>query len=97
MWIRERKDIVLCLECRREFKVLVSGNLNEFFLDFNFNSLIDFLLIEECSKISVKCGNCDKENLKSFYCFNCCEVWCEDCKNGYDLNWVNNEYWVLVI
>ena len=94
---RERKDIVPCPECRREFKVPVSGNLNELPSDFNLNSLIDSLPIEECSKISVKCGNCDKENSKSFYCFNCREVWCEDCKNGHDLNRANNEHRVLAI
>ena len=72
-----RHDVIKCPECRRESRVPRSRNLNDLPTNFRINSLLDVLAIKECDTIGVKCGNCDKKSTQSFYCFQCCEFWCE--------------------
>ena len=73
-----RHDIIVCPECRRISKIN-SGNLDALPTNFRINSLLDVLAIKECNTTEAKCGNCDKKSSKSFYCFQCCAFWCDDC------------------
>lgn len=92
-----RKGIITCPECRREVTVPASGNFNELPTDFNLNSLIDTLAVEDCSAISVKCGNCEKRNAKCVYCFNCSAFLCEECRWGHDIMRANRCHRVVAI
>lgn len=93
----ERKDHILCPECRREVKVPRSRNFNELPTNFYINSLLDVLAVKECSAIGVRCGNCDKKSPQSFYCFQCCSFWCEDCLSRHNSLRINEEHRVLAI
>ena len=92
-----RHDIITCPECRRETKVSEGGNLNELPTNFRINSLLDVLAIKECNTTGVKCGNCDKKSSQSFYCFQCCAFWCDDCIIGHDIMRSNKEHRVLAL
>ena len=70
---------ITCPECRGQFCVPGNGNPSEFPTNFRINSLLDVLAIKECKAKAVKCGNCDKRNEQSFYCFQCFAFWCDDC------------------
>ena len=72
-------NVIACPECRQEFRVPESGNLQALPTNFRINSLLDVLAIKECNTSGVKCGNCDKKSEHSFYCFQCCAFWCDDC------------------
>ena len=71
--------VIACPECRQEFRVPESGNLQALPTNFRINSLLDVLAIKECNTSGVKCGNCDKKSEQSFYCFQCFEFWCDSC------------------
>ena len=72
-------NVIACPECRQEFRVPESGDLQALPTNFRINSLLDVLAIKECNTSGVKCGNCDKKSEHSFYCFQCCAFWCDDC------------------
>ena len=74
-----RHDIIACPECRKEIQAPRSGNLEDLPTNFRINSLLDALAIKECSVIGVKCWNCEESSSESFYCFQCCTLWCEKC------------------
>ena len=92
-----RHDIITCPECRRESEVPNSENLKDLPTNFRINSLLDVLAIQECSTTGVKCGNCDKKSCHSFYCFQCCVFWCDDCITAHNIIRANKEHRVLAI
>ena len=92
-----RHDVITCPECRRESRVPSSGNLKDLATNFRINSLLDVLAIKECNTTAVKCGNCDKKSSKSFYCFQCCAFWCDDCITAHNIIRANKEHRVLAI
>ena len=73
------RDAILCPECRGNFAIPGSGDLNTLPTNFRLNSLLDALPVTECKTSGVKCGNCDKRRQESAYCFTCCSFWCDDC------------------
>ena len=92
-----RHDIITCPECRREIRVPSSGNLKDLPTNFRINSLLDVLAIKECHSTGVKCGNCDERSVQSFYCFQCCAFWCDDCITGHNIIRANKEHRVLAL
>ena len=91
------QDVISCPECRKEIRIPGSGNPSEFPTNFRINSLLDVLAIKECNTTGVKCGNCDKRSANSFYCFQCCGFWCEECISPHNLIRANKEHRVLTI
>ena len=93
-----RHDVITCPECRRESRIPESGNLKDLPTNFRINSLLDVLAIKGCNTTAVKCGNCDKKSSKSFYCFQCCEFWCEaNCISFHNGMKANKEHRVLAL
>ena len=92
-----RQNIIACPECRREWKVPPSGNINDLPTNFRINSLLDVLAIRECNTTGVKCGNCDEKSAQSLYCFQCCAFWCDDCISGHNIIRANKEHRVLAL
>ena len=92
-----RHDIITCPECRKESRVPSSGDLKDLPTNFRINSLLDVLAIQECNTTGVKCGNCDKRSSHSFYCFQCCAFWCDNCITGHNIIRANKEHRVLAI
>ncbi|CAH3181348.1 unnamed protein product [Porites evermanni] len=88
---------ITCPECRRQFQISGSGNPSELPTNFRINSLLDVLVIKECSTANVKCGNCDKRSAHTSYCFQCCSFWCEKCIVGHDMMRANNEHRTLAL
>ena len=77
-------NVIACPECRQECRVPENGNLQALPTNFRINSLLDVLTIKERNTTAIKCGNCDKKSLHSFYCFQCCGFWCDDCISLHD-------------
>ena len=92
-----RHDIITCPECRKESNIPGSGNLKDLPTNFRLNSLLDVLAIKECDTMGVKCGNCDKRSAQSFYCFQCCAFWCEECITAHNIIRANKEHRVLAL
>ena len=91
-----RHDIITCPECRRESQV-PGGNLKDLPTNFRINSLLDVLAVRECGSTGVKCGNCDKRRVESFYCFQCCSFWCDECITGHNIIRANKDHRVLAL
>ena len=91
-----RDDIIVCPECRKESRV-PSGNLNNLPTNFRINSLLDVLAIKECNTTAVNCGNCEKKNSQSSYCFQCCAFWCDQCITAHNIIRANKEHRVLAL
>ena len=91
-----RHDVIICPECRRESQV-PGGKLIDLPTNFRINSLLDVLAIRECSSTGVKCGNCDKRIVESFYCFQCCSFWCDECITGHNIIRANKDHRVLAL
>ncbi|XP_022794166.1 E3 ubiquitin-protein ligase TRIM71-like [Stylophora pistillata] len=91
-----RHDVITCPECRKESQV-PEGNLQHLPTNFRINSLLDVLAIKECSSTGVKCGNCDKRRVQSFYCFQCYAFWCEECITAHNLLKANKYHRVLAL
>ena len=79
-----RHGKLACPECRKEFRIPGRGNPSEFPTNFRINSLLDVLAIKECKTLGVKCGNCDENKERSFYCFQCCLFWCDICISSHN-------------
>ena len=88
---------ITCPECRRKFQVPGSGYPKDLPANFRMNSLLDVMAIQKCNVSGVKCGNCEKTSAESFYCFQCCAFWCEDCSAAHNLIKANKTHRVLVI
>ena len=89
-----RHDVITCPECRRESQV-PGGKLKDLPTNFRINSLLDVLAIRDCNSTGVKCGNCDKRRVESFYCFQCYSFWCDECITGHNIIRANKEHRVL--
>ena len=90
-------NVIACPECRQEFRVPKNGNLQALPTNFRINSLLDVLAIKECNTSGVKCGNCDKKSEHSFYCFQCCAFWCDDCIGLHNGIRANKEHHALAL
>ena len=88
---------ITCPECRRKFQVPGSGYPKDLPANFRMNSLLDVMAIQKCNVSGVKCGNCEKTSAQSFYCFQCCVFWCEDCSAAHNLIKANKTHRVLAI
>ena len=88
---------ITCPECRRKFQVPGSGYPKDLPANFRMNSLLDVMAIQKCNVSGVKCGNCEKRSAESFYCFQCCAFWCEDCSAAHNLIKANKTHRVLAI
>ena len=88
---------ITCPECRRKFQVPGSGYPKDLPANFRMNSLLDVMAIQKCNVSGVKCGNCEKTSAQSFYCFQCCAFWCEDCSTAHNLIKANKTHRVLAI
>ena len=88
---------ITCPECRRKFQVPGSGYPKDLPANFRMNSLLDVMAIQKCNVSGVKCGNCEKTSVQSFYCFQCCAFWCEDCSAAHNLIKANKTHRVLAI
>ena len=92
-----RRDKIACPECRQEFNVPDNGNLAALPTNFRINSLLDVLVIKECSTTGVKCGNCDKRSKENHYCFQCCEFWCGECITFHNRMKANKDHYALAL
>ena len=88
---------ITCPECRRKFQVPGSGYPKDLPANFRMNSLLDVMAIQKCNVSGVKCGNCEKTSAESFYCFQCCAFWCEDCSAAHNLIKANKTHRLLAI
>ena len=88
---------ITCPECRKQFKIPGSGDPSEFPTNFRINSLVDVLAIKECSTANVKCGNCEKRSVQTFYSFQCCSFWCEECILAHNVIRTNKEHKTLAL
>ncbi|XP_022796515.1 E3 ubiquitin-protein ligase TRIM56-like, partial [Stylophora pistillata] len=91
-----RHDVITCPECRKESQV-PGGNLRDLPTNFRINRLLDVLAIKQCSSTGVKCRNCDKTRVQSFYCFQCCTFWCEECITVHNLLKANKDHRALAL
>ena len=91
------RETISCPECRQNFRVPGEGDLNALPTNFRINSLLDVLAIKECNTSGVKCGNCDKRSGESYYCFQCCSFWCDDCISLHNGIRANKEHHALAL
>ena len=91
------RETISCPECRQNFKIPGDGDLNALPTNFRINSLLDVLAIKECNTSGVKCGNCDKRTGESYYCFQCCYFWCDDCISLHNGIRANKEHHALAL
>ena len=91
------RETISCPECRQNFRIPGDGDLNTLPTNFRINSLLDVLAIKECNTSSVKCGNCEKRSGESYYCFQCCSFWCDDCISLHNGIRVNKEHHALAL
>ena len=90
------RESISCPECRQNFRI-PDGDLNALPTNFRLNSLLDVLAIKECNTSGVKCGNCDKRTGESYYCFQCCSFWCDDCISLHNGVRANKEHHALAL
>ena len=88
---------ITCPECRKKFQVPGSGYPKDLPANFRMNSLLDVMAIQKCNVAGVKCGNCEKTSVQSFYCFKCCAFWCDDCITAHNIIRANKDHRVLAI
>ena len=91
------RETISCPECRQNFRIPRDGDLNALPTNFRLNSLLDVLAIKECNTSGVKCGNCDKKRGESYYCFQCCSFWCDDCISLHNGIKANKEHHALAL
>ena len=91
------RETISCPECRQNFRIPGDGDLNALPTNVRINSLLDVLAIKECNTGGVKCGNCDKRSGESYYCFQCCSFWCDDCISLHNGIRANKEHHALAL
>ena len=91
------RETISCPECRQNFRIPGDGDLNALPTNFRINSLLDVLAIKECNTSGVKCGNCDRRSGESYYCFQCCSFWCDDCIGLHNGIRANKEHHALAL
>ena len=88
---------ITCPECHRKFQVPGSGYPKELPSNFQMNSLLGVIkAIQEC-KVAGECGNCEKNRQQTFYCFQCCAFWWNDCIAPHNIIRANKDHRVLAI
>ena len=92
-----RRGQITCPECKKKFRISGRGNPSEFPTNFRINSLLDVLAIKQCKTLEVKCGNCDENKERSFYCFHCCSFWCDICISSHNRIKANKEHRALAL
>ena len=90
-------DAIKCPKCQTFSRVPASGELKDLPTSFYLNGLIDVLVVKECRKTQVKCGNCDKKRSEVSYCFQCCIFYCDQCVAAHNILRRNREHRVLAI
>ena len=90
-------EAIKCPKCQTFSQVPASGDLKDLPTSFYLNGLIDVLVIKECKKTQVKCGNCDKKRSEVSYCFQCCIFYCDQCVAAHNILRRNREHRVLAI
>ena len=90
-------EAIKCPKCQTFSRVPASGDLKDLPTSFYLNGLIDVLVIKECKKTQVKCGNCDKKRSEVSYCFQCCIFYCDQCVAAHNILRRNREHRVLAI
>ena len=90
-------EAIKCPKCQTFSRVPASGDLKDLPTSFYLNGLIDVLVIKECRKTQVKCGNCDKKRSEVSYCFQCCIFYCDQCVAAHNILRRNREHRVLAI
>ena len=88
---------IQCPLCKKEVDVPESGTFENFPSSFYINSLLDVLAIKECGATRVTCGNCDKPNEQSSYCFDCSKFWCGECLNAHNTLKENKQHRVTAL
>ena len=88
---------ITCPECLKKFQVPGSGYPKDLPANCRMKTLLDVMAIQRCSVAGVKCGNCEKTNAQSFYCFKCCAFWCDDCIAAHNIIRANEDHKVLAI
>ena len=91
------RNAVKCPICQRVCNIPDGGNLNHLPTSFYLNSMLDTLAIKECNTSNVKCGNCDQKSPQTFYCFQCCSFWCNDCITAHNIIRTNKGHRVLAL
>ena len=91
------RETISCPECRQNFRIPGDGDLNTLPTNFRINSLLDVLAIKECNTSGIKCGNCDRKRGESYYCFQCCSFWCDDCISLHNGIKANKEHHALAL
>ena len=91
------RETISSPECRQNFRIPGDGDLTALPTNFRLNSLLDVLAIRECNTSGVKCGNCDKRSGESYYCFQCCFFWCDDCISLHNGIRANKEHHALAL
>ena len=91
------RDTIRCPKCQALSRVPESGDLKDLPTSFYLNGLIDVLTIRECNTSQVKCGNCDKSNSESSYCFHCCAFYCQECVIGHNIMKTYKDHRVLAL
>ena len=91
------RDTIRCPKCQVLSKVPESGDLKDLPTSFYLNGLIDVLAIKECKSSQVQCGNCDKKSSETFYCFQCCIFYCQECIIGHNIMRSSKDHRVLAL
>ena len=91
------RDTIRCPKCQALNKVPESGDLKDLPTSFYLNGLIDVLAIKECKNSQVQCGNCDRKSHETFYCFQCCTFYCQECVIGHNIMRSNKDHRVLAL
>ena len=90
-------DTIRCPKCQALNKVPESGDMKDLRTSFYLNGLIDVLAIKECKNSQVQCGNCNKKSSETFYCFQCCTFYCQECVIGHNIMRSNKDHRVLAL
>ena len=90
-------DTIRCPKCQALNKVPESGDMKDLPTSFYLNGLIDVLAIKECKNSQVPCGNCNKKSSETFYCFQCCTFFCQECVIGHNIMRSNKDHRVLAL
>ena len=91
------RDTIRCPKCQALNKVPESGDLKDLPTSFYLNGLTDVLAIKECKNSQVQCGNCDRKSYETFYCFQCCTFYCQECVIGHNIMRSNKDHRVLAL
>lgn len=92
-WHRENngQEALRCPKCQRRSRFPASGDLK----DLPTNSYLERFIDALTNQTQVTCGNCDKKCPESFYCFQCCILFCEKCLKCHSMLRMYDDHRVL--